>query len=168
MKIGFIGLGNMGSPIARNLINAGHSLAVYNRTRSHAEALQPLGAKVAETPSEAASGAEVLMTMLADDHAVESVMFGDGGALGSLPAGAIHISVSTISVDLSRKLAKAHQDKGQHYIAGPVFGAGGCRGRKTFRGRCRADCTSGTMSSDFRCYWSEDFRCRRRPASGRT
>lgn len=74
MKVGFIGLGNMGSPIARNLIEAGHILTVYNRTRSRAEQLQTAGATVADTPSAAALEAQALITMLADDHAVEAVM----------------------------------------------------------------------------------------------
>jgi 3-hydroxyisobutyrate dehydrogenase-like beta-hydroxyacid dehydrogenase len=122
MKVGFIGLGNMGSAIARNLIKAGHTLTVYNRTRSRAEPFASLGATIAESPSEAAAGAEVLITMLADDAAVEAVVFAPGNAIQALPAGAGHISMSTISVDLSRQLAKAHSDKQQHYVAAPVFG----------------------------------------------
>ena len=74
MKIGFLGLGNMGSPMARNLIKAGHSLTVYNKTQSSAEALAPLGAKVARTPGLAATGAEAIITMVADDAAVESIV----------------------------------------------------------------------------------------------
>jgi 3-hydroxyisobutyrate dehydrogenase-like beta-hydroxyacid dehydrogenase len=122
MKVGIIGLGNMGSSIARNLIKAGHSLSVYNRTRSRAEAFAALGASVAKTPAEAASDAEALITMLADDAAVESVIFSPGNAIGALPGGAVHISMSTISVALSRRLAEAHGEKQQHYIAAPVFG----------------------------------------------
>ena len=122
MKVGFIGLGNMGSAIARNLAKAGHSLRVYNRTRARAEEFRALGATVAATPGEAASGVEVLITMLADDHALEDVMFGSGQAIQSLSAGAIHASMSTISVALSRRLAEAHRERQQHYIAAPVFG----------------------------------------------
>ena len=122
MKVGFIGLGNMGSAIARNLIKAGHTLTVYNRTRSHAEAFQPLGAAIAEIPSQAASDREVLITMLADDAAVEDVILSSGNVLQALPAGAVHISMSTISVGLSRGLAKAHRKKQQHYVSAPVFG----------------------------------------------
>jgi len=82
MKIAFIGLGSMGLPMATNLLKAGgHDLIVYNRTRSRAEELARQGAKVAASPREAAAGVEVLITMLADDAAVESVMFGDQGAL---------------------------------------------------------------------------------------
>jgi len=122
MKVGFIGLGNMGSAIARNLIKAGHDLTVYNRTRSRAEAFASLGARIAETPTEAAADAKVLITMLADDAAVEDVIFSPGNAIGALPVGAVHISMSTISVGLSRRLAESHREKQQHYLAAPVFG----------------------------------------------
>jgi len=122
MKVGFIGLGNMGSTIARNLIKAGHDLTVYNRTRSRAEAFASLGASVAETPAEAAFDADALITMLADDRAVEDVIFSPGNAIATFPAGAVHISMSTISVGLSRRLAEAHREKLQHYLAAPVFG----------------------------------------------
>jgi 3-hydroxyisobutyrate dehydrogenase-like beta-hydroxyacid dehydrogenase len=122
MKLGFVGLGNMGSGIARNLIKAGHTLTVYNRTKSRAEELQPLGAKVAGTPGDAASDAEVVITMLADDHAMEAVVFGPGNILESLPSAAVHVGMSTISVALSRRLAALHKEKRQSYIAAPVFG----------------------------------------------
>jgi 3-hydroxyisobutyrate dehydrogenase-like beta-hydroxyacid dehydrogenase len=122
MNIAFIGLGNMGSPMAANLIKARHTLTVYNRTRSRAEALQSEGARAANTPGEVASGAEVAITMLADDHALESVIFGKGSLLDSLPPNAIHVSMSTISVALSRRLAAAHAERKQHYVSAPVFG----------------------------------------------
>src|ERR1700738_1495186 len=122
MKVGFIGLGNMGSAIARNLIKAGHILTVYNRTRSRAEPFASLGATIAETPSEAAVDAEVLITMLAEDAAVEAVIFAPGNAIQALPAGAVHISMSTISVELSRRLSASHRERQQHYLAAPVFG----------------------------------------------
>jgi 3-hydroxyisobutyrate dehydrogenase-like beta-hydroxyacid dehydrogenase len=122
MKLGFVGLGNMGSGIARNLIKAGHTLTVYNRTKSRAEELQPLGAKVAGTPGDAASDAEVVITMLADDHAMEAVVFGPGNILESLPSAAVNVGMSTISVALSRRLAALHNEKRQRYIAAPVFG----------------------------------------------
>src|SRR6266478_859497 len=122
MKVGFIGLGNMGSAIARSLIKAGHDLTVYNRTRSRAEAFASLGARIAGTPAEAASDAEALITMLADDAAVEAVIFSPGNAIEALPAGAVAISMSTISVEFSQRLARAHSEKQQHYLAAPVFG----------------------------------------------
>jgi 3-hydroxyisobutyrate dehydrogenase-like beta-hydroxyacid dehydrogenase len=122
MKVGFVGLGNMGSGMARNLIKAGHALIVYNRTKSRAEEFRPTGARVAETPAEAAVAAEVLITMLADDRALEEVVLQPGGVLASLPAGALHVSMSTISVALSRRLVSAHREHHQNYVAAPVFG----------------------------------------------
>lgn len=122
MKVGFLGLGSMGAGMARNLIQAGHSLSVYNRTRSRAEELASLGARVAASPADAASDAEALITMLADDAALEDCVLGPGRAMQTLPAQSVHIGMSTVSVALSRKLAGAHREKRQHYIAAPVFG----------------------------------------------
>jgi 3-hydroxyisobutyrate dehydrogenase-like beta-hydroxyacid dehydrogenase len=122
LNIAFIGLGNMGLPMARNLITAGHTLTVWNRTRSRAETLQSERTKVAATPAEAAAKAEALITMLADDRAVEHVLFDPGNALQALPAGAVHISMSTISVALSRRLTQAHHERQQHYVGAAVFG----------------------------------------------
>lgn len=121
MDIGFIGLGNMGHGMAANLVGAGHRVAVYNRSPGKAESLAEQGATAARTVAEACR-AEVVFTMLADDAAVEAVAFGDGGVLASLPAGATHVSSSTISVALSQRLAAAHADAGQRYAAAPVFG----------------------------------------------
>lgn len=122
MKVGFIGLGHMGAAIAATLLRTGHSLTVYNRTKSKAESLRSAGARVVNTPGEAASGVDVVMTMLADDRAVETVVFGENGVLEALSAEAVHISLSTISVALSRKLAAVHKEKKQRYLAAPVFG----------------------------------------------
>lgn len=121
MKVGFIGLGQMGSGIAKNLLKAGHDVTVYNRTRAKAEALVSKGAKVAATPGDACKG-DAVFTMLADDKAVEAVVFDDGGILARLGKGAIHISSSTISVAMSKRLAEAHAQAGQRYVAAPVFG----------------------------------------------
>jgi 3-hydroxyisobutyrate dehydrogenase-like beta-hydroxyacid dehydrogenase len=117
MRVGFIGLGAMGRPMARNLVKAGHEVIVYNRTRSRAEELAKEGAKVSDTP---AIAADVVLSILADDHAVEEVVFGH--VLDALPRGAVHASMSTISVALSRRMAEAHAHKGQQYVAAPVFG----------------------------------------------
>jgi len=121
MKVGLIGTGNMGSGLAANLIRAGHTVTVYNRTRAKAEPLLALGATFAETPADAARG-EAVFTMLANDHAVESIVFGDDSVISGLAKGSLHISSSTISIDLSRRLATAHADAGQRYIAAPVLG----------------------------------------------
>ncbi len=122
MKIAFIGLGNMGSHMARNLLRAGHDVTVWNRTLSKADELRALGAKVAKSPAESAKEVEAVITMLADDHAVETAVLAPGGVLETLPKGAAHISMSTISVALSRKLAEEHAKLGQTYITAPVFG----------------------------------------------
>jgi 3-hydroxyisobutyrate dehydrogenase-like beta-hydroxyacid dehydrogenase len=122
MKVGFLGLGNMGSAMARNLIKAGHTLTVYNKTQSRAQELAPLGAKVAGTPGLAASGADAIITMVANDAAVESIVLGANAAIDSLAPGAVHIAMSTMSVALSKRLVAAHREKNQHFIAAPVFG----------------------------------------------
>jgi 3-hydroxyisobutyrate dehydrogenase-like beta-hydroxyacid dehydrogenase len=121
MRAGFIGLGSMGAGMAANLIKAGHEVTVYNRTPEKAALLVAAGATVARQIAHACSG-EAVMTMLADDHAVESVAFGDGGIVATLSSGAVHVSCSTISVALSRRLAQAHADAGQLFVAAPVFG----------------------------------------------
>lgn len=121
MDIGFIGLGQMGFPMARSLLKAGHSLTVYNRTRSRAEPLEKEGARFAATPAEASAG-DAVVTMLANDQAAEEVVFGEHGVLTGLRQGAAHISASTITVAMSERLLKAHAGAGQGYIAAPVFG----------------------------------------------
>src|SRR5665213_1116645 len=103
MKIGFVGLGKMGSGIARNLLRAGHELTVYNRTREKAEALAGDGARIADSPAEAARPSEAVFTMLSDDAAVAEVVFGKSGIAAGLQKGATHLSSSTISVALARK-----------------------------------------------------------------
>jgi 3-hydroxyisobutyrate dehydrogenase-like beta-hydroxyacid dehydrogenase len=121
MDVGFIGLGNMGSAMARNLIEAGHRVTVYNRTRAKAQMLAAEGARVVDRPGEACRG-DAVITMLADDAAVESVTFGDGNILSSLRENTVHVSMSTISVALSDRLAQAHEKAGRAYVAAPVFG----------------------------------------------
>ncbi len=122
MKVGFLGLGHMGSGMAARLVEAGHDVTVWNRTRAKAEPLRAKGASVADTPAEACAGAETVFTILADDHAVEEVTFRDDGILGALPDGAVHISSSTLSVDFTRRLGAAHGEAGQRFLAAPVFG----------------------------------------------
>jgi len=118
---GLIGLGNMGAGIARSLLRAGHKVVVYNRTREKAEALAANGAKVAANIAEACATG-VVLTMLADDSAVEAAVFGEGGILKWLPKGGLHVSLSTIGVRLSERLTNEHGQAGQHYVAAPVFG----------------------------------------------
>lgn len=121
MKVGFVGLGAMGTPMARNLLKAGHEVTVYNRTRQRAEELAHEGAKVADRPAGAAAG-KVVITMLADDPAVEDTLLGSGNLLAAMEPGQVHVSMSTISVALSTCLAEAHARHGQSYVAAPVFG----------------------------------------------
>ncbi|MGA8028492.1 MAG: NAD(P)-dependent oxidoreductase [Bryobacteraceae bacterium] len=122
MKIGFVGLGRMGSGIARNLLRAGHELTLYNRTRGKAEALAGDGGRIATSPAEASRDAEAVFTMLSDDHAVADVVFGEHGIASALKQGALHISSSTISTAFARRLADEHSRRGQTFISAPVFG----------------------------------------------
>jgi 3-hydroxyisobutyrate dehydrogenase-like beta-hydroxyacid dehydrogenase len=121
MDIGLIGIGNMGTGIAKALLRAGHGVTVYNRTRSKAEALRSARAAVAESVAETCRPGLVL-TMLADDAALESVVYGAGGILASLPSGGMHVSLSTISVALSDRLTEEHTRVGQPFVSAPVFG----------------------------------------------
>lgn len=122
MRLGLIGLGAMGSGMARSLLRAGYRVSVYNRTRAKAEALQGDGAVVADSPADAARAAEAVMTMLADDAAVEAAVLGQDGLLHALPKDAVHISSSTISLALSHRLVQAHKDVGGHFLSAPVLG----------------------------------------------
>lgn len=122
MKIGFLGLGKMGTPMALRLLAAGHELAVWNRTEGRAEPVIREGAIAAATPAEAELGADAVITMLFDDAAHEEVLFGANGLMDALSPGALHISCSTISVALSERLTREHASRGQQYVAAPVFG----------------------------------------------
>jgi 3-hydroxyisobutyrate dehydrogenase-like beta-hydroxyacid dehydrogenase len=122
MTIGFVGLGNMGAGMARNLLRAGHTVSGYNRSREKAEALAGEGLRVASSVAEACRDAEVVFTMLADDTAVEAVVFAEDAIAASLDQGAAHISSSTLSTALSRRLAVEHAQRGQVFVSAPVFG----------------------------------------------
>jgi 3-hydroxyisobutyrate dehydrogenase-like beta-hydroxyacid dehydrogenase len=121
MKLGFIGLGRMGSAMAANLVRAGHQVTVFNRTPGKSSALVALGAHEADSVA-GACGGEMVITMLADDEAASNIALGSGGLVENLSKGAIHLSMSTISVALSKRLAQAHAQAGQRYVAAPVFG----------------------------------------------
>jgi 3-hydroxyisobutyrate dehydrogenase-like beta-hydroxyacid dehydrogenase len=112
----------MGSGMARNLLRAGHEVVVFNRSREKAEALVADGARVADSPAGVCRASEAVMTMLADDRAVEQVVFGENAIASALPEGAIHISCSTIGVELAGRLAGEHRRRGQGYLSAPVFG----------------------------------------------
>jgi len=112
----------MGSGMVRNLLRAGHAVVVFNRSRDKAEALVADGVRIADSPGGACRESEAVMTMVADDHAVEQIVFGENAIASALPAGAIHISCSTIGTALARRLAAEHQRRGQKYLSAPVFG----------------------------------------------
>jgi 3-hydroxyisobutyrate dehydrogenase-like beta-hydroxyacid dehydrogenase len=122
MRIGFLGLGKMGTPMALRLIAAGHELSVWNRSEERAKPLIHEGAIAAATPAEAELGADAVFTMLFDDAAHEEVLFGANGLMDALSPGALHISCSTISVALSERLTAEHARRGHLYVAAPVFG----------------------------------------------
>ena len=112
----------MGLHMARNLLRAGHQVAVHNRSREKARPLAEEGARVADTPADACRDAEAVLTMLADDRATEDVVFGNNGILTALKTGGIHIAHSTISTALARRLAAEHGHRSQGYVSAPVFG----------------------------------------------
>jgi 3-hydroxyisobutyrate dehydrogenase-like beta-hydroxyacid dehydrogenase len=120
MKIGFVGLGQMGAPMAARLHEAGHALIVFNRTRSATQPLHDRGAAVADSPDQVL-GAEVVITMLADDAAVRAVWL-DGDLAAKMPRGNIHLNMATVSLALARELARTHLQGGSDYVAAPVFG----------------------------------------------
>jgi 3-hydroxyisobutyrate dehydrogenase-like beta-hydroxyacid dehydrogenase len=120
MRVAFLGLGNMGRGMVRNLLKAGHEVVVYNRTRARADELAREGAMVAEHP--AAIQSDVALTMVADDAALEQIVFGPQGLIAGLPKGGIHVSMSTISAALSKRLAEMHREQGQTLVSAPVFG----------------------------------------------
>ena len=119
--IGFIGLGNMGQAMASSLLKAGYTLVVYNRTLSKAKALTAKGARLAHQPGEAVPKGGIVITMVANDQALEEIVMSQG-FLENLGSGGIHLSMSTISPETSRKLAQLHAQHGSYYLAAPVFG----------------------------------------------
>ncbi|CRZ18962.1 NAD(P)-dependent oxidoreductase [Mycolicibacterium neworleansense] len=121
MRIGFIGLGNMGAAMAANLLKAGHEVTAYNRSPAKVAALAAEGARPATSVAEACQG-DVVVSMLANDDAVEAVTFGGHGIVAALSEGAVHVSSSTISTALAERLTGAHAEAGQSFVAAPVFG----------------------------------------------
>jgi 3-hydroxyisobutyrate dehydrogenase-like beta-hydroxyacid dehydrogenase len=121
MNVGFIGLGHMGAGMAANLLKAGHRVTVFNRTPAKAQALIADGATLATSIAEASRG-DAVVTMLANDEAVEDVVLGRDGVIANLASGGLHVSSSTISVALSKRLTEKHARKGQKFVAAPVFG----------------------------------------------
>jgi 2-hydroxy-3-oxopropionate reductase len=121
-KVGLIGLGLMGRPMGMNLLKAGHSLTVWNRTASKADELVRTGAVLAKSPKEVAAASDVLLTIVSDPPALESVLWGEQGAIDGLKRGSIYIDSSTVSPTLEKKIATACQERGVRFLDAPVTG----------------------------------------------
>ncbi len=121
-RIGLIGLGLMGRPMGMNLLKAGHSLTVWNRTRARADELVAAGAVLANNPREVAEASEVLLSIVSDPPALESVLWDKDGAFGGLKAGTIYVDSSTISPVLVKKIAAACQEREVRFLDAPVTG----------------------------------------------
>jgi 3-hydroxyisobutyrate dehydrogenase-like beta-hydroxyacid dehydrogenase len=122
MRVTFLGLGNMGSGIANNILQAGFELTVWNRTQ---EKMQPFiegGAKGAKLPREAVTDADVVFTSLMDDQSIRDNLHGDGGMLAGMKPGSVHVCLTTISPKFADELAAIHQRHGSRFVAGPVLG----------------------------------------------
>lgn len=122
MKVGFIGLGRMGSGIAARVLSGGHDLLVFNRTAEKAAGIGQAGAKVAGSIAAVCADRDVIITMLANDAALEEVTLGPGGLLASLAKGKIHLVMGTHGVEAIRKVTEAHRKAGQVLVAAPVLG----------------------------------------------
>ena len=124
-RIGFIGLGIMGKPMARNLLKAGYSLTVHNRSQAAVDDLANEGAKPAASPQEVATNADIIVTIVTDTPDVEQVLLGDGGVIDSLQANSVVIDMSTISPTATRTIAQRIQEKGAYMLDAPVSGGEG-------------------------------------------
>jgi 3-hydroxyisobutyrate dehydrogenase-like beta-hydroxyacid dehydrogenase len=122
MKLGFIGLGHLGMPIAANLLESGYELYVYNRTLTKAVPLKAKGAMVCESIAALTKSCNIIFSIVSDDAALKSICEGEGGLLQNLAAGGIHVSMSTILPETAKSLAEAHHRHQQQYLASPVFG----------------------------------------------
>jgi 3-hydroxyisobutyrate dehydrogenase-like beta-hydroxyacid dehydrogenase len=123
MKLGFIGLGAMGAPMARNLLEAGHELAVWNRSPERVNPLVEAGARRAESPAGAASGTRAIILMVTNAEATQEVLFGDKGVVQGLPAGAAVINMGTISAAATSRIAKTLGELGYRMLDAPVSGS---------------------------------------------
>ncbi len=121
-EISFIGLGSMGLAMATNLLDAGYQLQVYNRTVEKAQPLVDKGAKLGKNPGDVVKSDGIVISMLANDQALEEVVLGKDGILDKLGSGGIHLSMSTVSPVTAHKLAQQHEQRGTDYLAAPVFG----------------------------------------------
>jgi 3-hydroxyisobutyrate dehydrogenase-like beta-hydroxyacid dehydrogenase len=122
MEIGFIGLGNMGQPMVMNLLKAGYQVKVYNRTAEKAKDLVAAGASQVNSIGDVLTPGGIIVTMVSNDQALEEIVLGPEGFGGKLGTGGIHLSMSTVAPETSRRLASYHQQHGSYYVASPVFG----------------------------------------------
>jgi len=125
MKVGFLGTGSMGTPMALRLMAAGHELSVWNRSEGRTKPLIHEGAIAAATPAEAELGSDAVITMLSDDAAYEEVLFGPNGLVDALSPGGLHISCSTISIRLCERLTREYAHRGIDFVGAQVFGGPG-------------------------------------------
>jgi len=119
---GFLGMGIMGAPMAANLVGAGHSVTVWNRTAGKCDPLVALGANQAATPAEVVSGADITFAMLADPHAAERVVFQNEGALAGMSGGKAYVDLSTVDEGTSQHIAEEIAAAGGRYLEAPVSG----------------------------------------------
>lgn len=121
-RVAVLGMGIMGGPMARNLLRAGHKVSVWNRTEEKARALEDDGAEVTGSPADAVTGAEIVITMLADARAVDAVML-DAGALDAIPDGALWLQTSTVGLEATERLAARAEELGIAFVDAPVLGS---------------------------------------------
>ncbi|TAH51146.1 MAG: 2-hydroxy-3-oxopropionate reductase [Chloroflexota bacterium] len=121
-KIGLIGLGIMGKPMGKNLLQAGFPLTVWNRTASRMDELVALGAKGAASPQEVAEQSDIIITMVSDSPDVQAVVLGDGGVIHGVRAGSVVVDMSTISPQVTREIAAALKEKNVAMLDAPVSG----------------------------------------------
>jgi 3-hydroxyisobutyrate dehydrogenase-like beta-hydroxyacid dehydrogenase len=123
MRIGFLGLGTIGEPIANNLRKAGHDLTVWNRTAAKAEHIVSKGGKLARTPRECASGRDLVFTCLSDEKALDAVLEGSDGALAGLARGDTLVDLSTVGTRAAKNVAARAADRGVSFVCAPVLGS---------------------------------------------
>jgi len=122
-KIGWIGLGNMGTPMAKNLIHADYKLYVFNRTQSKTKTLAELGAKVADSPRQVLKETDIIFLMVSDDSAIHEIFNGDEGLLNSGEKGKLIVNMSTVSPEISREMSKLCNEHNHSYLDAPVSGS---------------------------------------------
>lgn len=123
MNVGFVGLGMMGSPIASHLQSAGYHLSVYNRTKEKAQPLLKRGAVWCDSPRKAAENSECVFSMISNSEVLENCAIGSDGILQGLPADGIHVDMSTVSPEITQKLAEQYESNGRHFLHAPVLGS---------------------------------------------